>query len=603
MVGSCAWAEAVRRRHDKEFQLTHLAAPPSERTGKRVRSVSLRTWLTAAVFAAAAAAVLTCALLIERFARAHAERNAVESMHQLSADFRDALDRGMAQQFQEIRVLANLDPFRRVDRPAEVRRALDAAHAGFPHFAWMGLADPQGKVLAAAGGLLEGADVSSRPWWQGAHHGLFVGDVHGAVLLEKLLPRQDEPWRFVDFAVPILDGRGELQGVFGAHLSWTWARRIKDELIDSALQVHEAQALVLAKDGTVLLGPPGSEDKHLPDLRPELLKDSATTRQMHADGQSWFVVTAKTQGRGDYPGMGWVVLLRKPVSVALADYYRLRLQIAMAALVLAALGVPLAWLLARRLTAPLVELCRAVSARHHLGEQGLPRVRGFREVELLSNALADLSVRQAEQDALLERRVAERTEALQQANERLEASEARLDQLSRVDTLTGLANRRQFNEALPEAMARARRRRAMMALLYLDLDRFKAINDTLGHAAGDAVLKEFGRRLSGCVRETDMVARLGGDEFVLIIEGAATAAEVEQVAAKILAEMAWPFELEGRDDDEGLTVATSIGIATYQDEPGLSDDQLLGRADEALYEAKAAGRGTYRFAPPGAAPA
>jgi len=592
MVGSCAWAAAVQGGHNEKSPLTDLNPPESP--AKPVRSASLRTWLTAAVFLAAVAAVLTCALLIDRFTRAHAERSAVESMHQLSADFRDALDRGMAQQFQEIRVLSDLDSFRRVDKPLEVRRALDAAHAGFPHFAWMGLTDPQGKVLAAAGGLLEGANVSKRPWWQGAQQGPFVGDVHGAVLLEKLLPKQEEPWRFVDFAVPIRDGKGELQGVFGAHLSWAWARRIKDELIDSALQVHEAQALVLAKDGTVLLGPPGSEGKKLPELRPELLQGSATTQQMHADGQAWFVVTAKTQGRGDYPGMGWVVLLRKPVSLALADYYRLRLQIALAALALAALGVPLAWLLARRLTAPLVELCRAVSERRHLGEKGLPRLRGFREVQLLSNALADLSERQAEQDAQLERRVAERTEALQLANERLEASEARLDQLSRVDALTGLANRRQFNDTLPEAMARARRRGTMMALLYLDLDKFKAINDTLGHAAGDTVLKEFGRRLSSCVRETDMVARLGGDEFVLIIEGVASVADVERVANKILGEMAWPFEM---GEGEERVVATSIGIATYLDDPGLSDEQLLGRADAALYEAKAGGRGTYRIAP------
>ncbi len=559
-------------------------------------SLSLRTWLTASVFFPVLLAVCACAMLNESFTRAHAERAAIDSLRQISADFRDALDRGMAQQFQEIKVLAQLEQFRHFDDPASVRRALDEAQKGFPHFAWMGLTDAKGTVLASAGGLLQGANVSKRPWWQGAQNGAFVGDVHGAVLLEKLLPKQDEPWRFVDFALPIMNAKGELQGVFGSHLSWAWARKIKNELIDSALQVHDAEALVLGRDGKVLLGPPGTEGKPLPGLDPAMLSAaSGMARQMHADGQSWFVVTAVTRGQGDYPGSGWVVLLRKPVAVALEDYYQLRRQIGLAALGLVALFVPLALLLARRLAAPLTQLAAAVASRQRLGEaqQGLlPRVRGFREAELLSHALADLSSRQAEQDALLERRVAERTEELQQAKERLEASEQRLEQLARIDSLTGLANRREFSERLPDAMARSRRKRTVMALLYLDLDKFKAINDTLGHAAGDAVLKEFARRLKACVRETDMVARLGGDEFVLVVEGASSVEEPERIARKVLSEMAPPFDIEGKP----VPVATSIGVACYRGEDRLSDQQLLGRADAALYEAKAAGRGTYKVA-------
>ncbi|WP_083748664.1 diguanylate cyclase domain-containing protein [Pelomonas sp. KK5] len=557
-------------------------------------SPSLRGWLVTTVLLSVVAAVLACALLIERFARAHAERTAIDSLSQISDDFRDALDRGMAQQFQEVRVFAQLEPFRRFDDPAAVRRALDEVHAGFPHFAWMGLTDRDGKVLASAGGLLEGVNVSKRPWWQGAHEGqgLFVGDVHGAVLLEKLLPRQAEPWRFVDFAVPIRDSSGQLQGVFGAHLSWTWARRIKDELIDAALQVHEVEALVLARDGTVLLGPPGAEGKPLPGLPSTLLSSAGTSQQLQVQGQEWFVVTAATRGLGDYPGMGWVVLLRKPVQAALADYYQLRLKIALAALGLVALFMPLAWWLARRLTLPLVALCNAVAGRSRLAAgQALPQVRGFREVELLSNALGELSERQAEQDALLEHRVAERTEALQQANERLAASEQRLDQLSRSDTLTGLSNRRQFDERLPQAMARSRRNGRLMALIYLDLDKFKAINDGLGHAAGDAVLQQFAQRLLACVRETDLVARLGGDEFVLVVENAAHQADIEHVADKILAAMQVPMMLaDGRE----LPVGTSVGVAIYRNEAGVDARQLPARADTALYEAKAAGRGTYK---------
>lgn len=94
----------------------------------------------------------------------------------------------------------------------------------FHHCAWIGLTDPKGRVLASAGGLLEGVDVSKRPWWQGALNQPFVGDVHDAVLLEKLLPKQAEPWRFVDFSVPIKAPDDELQGVLGVLLSCAWAR-------------------------------------------------------------------------------------------------------------------------------------------------------------------------------------------------------------------------------------------------------------------------------------------------------------------------------------------------------------------------------------------
>src|SRR6218665_2232075 len=260
----------------------------------------LGSWLMATVLFAVFVAVLACALLIEGFARAHAERRAIDSLRQISADFRDALDRGMAQQFQQVRVLAQLEQFRRFDDPPTVRHALDQVQLGFNHFAWIGLTDAQGKVLAAASGLLEGADVSKRPWWQGGHQAPFVGDVHAAVLLEKLLPHQAEPWRFVDFAVPIRDQKGVLQGVLGSHLSWTWARQIKNELIDVTMESHQAEALVVAKDGMVLLGPPDLEGKKLPDAV-GLLDKPGTAQQTRFGGRDYFAVTAATRGPGSYP--------------------------------------------------------------------------------------------------------------------------------------------------------------------------------------------------------------------------------------------------------------------------------------------------------------
>jgi diguanylate cyclase (GGDEF)-like protein/PAS domain S-box-containing protein len=174
----------------------------------------------------------------------------------------------------------------------------------------------------------------------------------------------------------------------------------------------------------------------------------------------------------------------------------------------------------------------------------------------------------------------------------LKAVEQQLSQLARFDTLTGLANRHQLNEKLPEVVARARRSREAVALMYLDVDRFKSINDAYGHAAGDAVLKEFARRVRSSVRATDTVARLSGDEFVVVLEGLHAAAEPQFVARKIIAAIERPFEL---GNGLVLQVSTSVGIA-FSPDVQLSPEGLLARADAALYEAKAAGRNTFRLA-------
>lgn len=170
-------------------------------------------------------------------------------------------------------------------------------------------------------------------------------------------------------------------------------------------------------------------------------------------------------------------------------------------------------------------------------------------------------------------------------------SERRIAYMANHDMLTGLANRAQFAEKLDEVSKRHKRHGASFTVLMLDLDRFKAVNDTLGHAAGDLLLKQVAERLKGSLRETDILARLGGDEFAIIQD-----AEVEQrqaaitLAQRIIDLISKPFDLDGHP----ASIGTSIGIA-FAPEHGDDADELMKRADLALYAAKAAGRNDYRI--------
>jgi diguanylate cyclase (GGDEF)-like protein/PAS domain S-box-containing protein len=173
-------------------------------------------------------------------------------------------------------------------------------------------------------------------------------------------------------------------------------------------------------------------------------------------------------------------------------------------------------------------------------------------------------------------------------------AEAEIVHLARHDVLTGLANRAEFNEKLEEAGKRLKRGGAAITVMMVDLDRFKAVNDTLGHAAGDALLVEVGRRLQSTIRETDVLARLGGDEFAIIQEGGNSQHEgAIALAVRIISAIAEPFDLNGVE----ANVGTSIGIAMAP-EHGTEPEALLKRADLALYSAKDNGRNDFRIYDP-----
>ena len=178
---------------------------------------------------------------------------------------------------------------------------------------------------------------------------------------------------------------------------------------------------------------------------------------------------------------------------------------------------------------------------------------------------------------------------VQDVSARIEAEE-RLQYMATRDALTGLPNRLLLHERLTQAIAQARRSGGRVGVLFIDLDRFKNVNDTLGHRIGDELLKLVTRALSATLRETDLLARLGGDEFMVIVDDFDEPRVLGRIAQKLLDAIAQPFTIEEHD----IYVTSSIGIAVYPDDSD-DPDELLKHADVAMYRSKDLGRNTYQF--------
>lgn len=174
---------------------------------------------------------------------------------------------------------------------------------------------------------------------------------------------------------------------------------------------------------------------------------------------------------------------------------------------------------------------------------------------------------------------------------RLKQTNEQITHLAHHDNLTALPNRILFYDRLSQAITRARRDKVSIAVLFVDIDGFKLINDTLGHDAGDALLREVAKRIVACVRDSDTVARIGGDEFTVILNNLLSPNSKDCVAKKIVEAISLPFVINGKS----CSVSVSVGIALYPDH-GEAADQLVKIADAAMYLAKHSGKNCYRFA-------
>lgn len=165
-----------------------------------------------------------------------------------------------------------------------------------------------------------------------------------------------------------------------------------------------------------------------------------------------------------------------------------------------------------------------------------------------------------------------------------------LKQLSQYDYLTGLPNRSLFNDRISHALSNAKRLKNHLALMFIDLDKFKEVNDTLGHAAGDQLLVTVAKRIQECIRESDTASRLSGDEFTVILQNIKNESDAVLIAEKILKSLSQPVDLDGNQ----TSISCSIGISLYPNDARTAEE-LIQEADSAMYRAKRAGRNTYRF--------
>jgi len=486
----------------------------------------------------------------------------------------EKLDRGMFRHKREAGLLAGFGRTGIVSfaDPVEGRALLERLQTEFSEYTWIGFADPSGKVLAATGGLLEGASVAARPWFKEGLKGAFEGDLHEALLLQKLLTSSgEEPLRFVDVAFPVLDRDGRLIGVLGAHLSWAWADEVRRSVLATADPDSRIEVLVLSKDGQIILASGGD-----PLGKPvEGLPSDRNSRAFYGDG---FVFgQAPTLGYRDFQGFGWIVVARQPLLVAYAPLGWLIAGVVAITGIVGLVGVWLAHGIATQISAPLWRLTRAA---HVLTEAGkplmLPRLRGSREAEELSKALRALIRRLSIAE--------EKGEHSEEVEAAFVDQVAKLRVLAETDPLTGALNRRAFTEKAEAAVAYAQRYNHPLSVITLDIDHFKKINDTHGHAAGDVVIQAVAETARRACRQHDLVARFGGEEFVLLLKECAV--EFALVLAERLRADIAALELVVLGGG-GLTV--SIGCAGVDLERGTLA-AAIDHADAALYEAKRSGR-------------
>ena len=434
------------------------------------------------------------------------------------------------------------------DAGGEVRDELAELRGRHPSFAELLVTDDGGTVVAATRPENVGKDLSAEAAVAEARAG---GRYQGTVGPSGLAPGT-----VLAMAAPVrakYDGT-TVVGVLLGLVDWDQVRRelAAVPLAGAAQDAGHLLELRSRADGSLLYG----------------------TAAAAPSGRDGFLVRAAASGaRGALADPGWEMGALVAGDVAFTRADRLRDQVVWLGALACVAGVLAGCLAAGHVARPLTRMIGAMD-RLAGGDTETPVPELGRSDEIGGMAAALEVFRETARDRA--------------------RKEARIEHLAHHDALTGLANRALFRERLGRALAAARRRGGPVAVLCLDLDRFKPVNDTLGHPVGDALLRAVAARLLACVREGDTAARLGGDEFAVLQAGAGQPEAAGALARRLVEALSAPYEVLGHQ----VVVGASVGVALAPGDGG-DPDELLKRADMALYRAKADGRGTFRSFEPG----
>jgi diguanylate cyclase (GGDEF)-like protein/PAS domain S-box-containing protein len=371
--------------------------------------------------------------VIERATTASLHAQIGEKLADLAYQTTDKLDQGMFERYREAQLMASRNSFTDPRSPLAVRQALiDQTQDSYKYYAWIGITDTTGRVIVATKHVLAGVDVSARPWFVDAIKGTrHVGDLHDAKMLASILPpaASGEPLRFVDIAFPYLGNDGKVAGVLGTHLSWEWARMIERSVITPSVRRSHIDALIVGRDGTVLLGPVALQGTRidLPGLKVGADGNTRSAVERFTDGKSYLVGYSRSQGHPPFPGFGWTVLVRQNAEEAFAPVREIQQKVLWSGFAIAVLFTLFGVLSARRISRPLVQLAEDV--RHYrTGTVAALRAPGTAYPEITDLATSFLTLvdnLERNEDALkrlnasLEQRVMERTAALAKSEDRL----------------------------------------------------------------------------------------------------------------------------------------------------------------------------------------